>query len=325
VTTHPAVFKAAGRLLQEAGARVYYGDSPGFGSSSTAMRKAGLQSVADDMGMILADFDAGRSVHHPDALQNKLLTIAHGALDCDGLISLPKFKTHGLVRFTGAVKNQFGCVPGILKAQYHVKLADADQFGALLVDICTLLKPRLYIMDGIMAMEGNGPGSGTPKPMQALIISSDPVALDATACRLIEMNPEDVPTARPGEKAGLGTYHSEHIDLMGDPPESFTAADFDIVRRPPDVFAPSGFKALLKNRVTPRPVINPSICTACGICIKACPVGAKAITWMEGAPKGKKPGYRYTCCIRCYCCQEMCPEGAITIETPLLGKLIFKG
>ncbi|MBN1381729.1 MAG: DUF362 domain-containing protein [Deltaproteobacteria bacterium] len=323
VTTHPAVFKAVGRLLKAKDVKLYYGDSPGIGSIEGTLRRAGLKAVADDLGIILADFNSGRPVHHPKALQNKVLTIAHGALESDGLISLPKFKTHGLTRFTGAVKNQFGCVPGILKAQYHLKLADAYQFGTLLADINTLLKPRLYVMDGIMAMEGNGPRNGHPRAMNVLLFSSDPVALDAIACKIIDMNPEFVPTSQPGERSGLGNDRFENIEVAGDPLDSFVAEDFDIVRRPPDVAAPRGILALIKNQVTSRPVIDHVKCTGCGICIKACPVGTKALTWDERNSKIPKHFYKH--CIRCYCCQEMCPEGAITVETPLLSRLIFRG
>jgi len=120
------------------------------------------------------------------------------------------------VRFTGAVKNQFGCIPGILKGQYHVKLPDPYDFAAMLVDINTYIKPRLYVMDGITAMEGNGPRSGKPKQLKVLLLSADPVALDATACRIIDIDPEIVPTAKLGEKANLGTYHKENIEITGD-------------------------------------------------------------------------------------------------------------
>ena len=165
VTTHPAVFRAAGDLLKEAGVNVLYGDSPGFGKSEPNLRKSGLKQVGDELGFILADFDSGRPVSHKDALLVKKFVIANGVLDTDGLISLPKLKTHGLVRFTGAVKNQFGCIPGFFKGQYHVKLPDPYDFATMLVDLNTLIKPRLYIMDGIMAMEGNGPRSGRPKQL----------------------------------------------------------------------------------------------------------------------------------------------------------------
>lgn len=79
-------------------------------------------------------------------------------------------------------QNQFGCVPGLLKSQYHVKLPDPYDFATMLVDLNTLINPRLYIMDGIMAMEGNGPRSGKLKQLNVFLLSSDPIALDATAC-----------------------------------------------------------------------------------------------------------------------------------------------
>ena len=187
VTSHPAVFKAVGKILQEAGAKVSYGDSPSFGGCESNMRKSGLKPIGDVLGFTLADFDHGREVSHNAALQNKKFVFANGILEADGVVSLPKFKSHGLTRFTGAVKNQFGCIPGILKGQFHVKIADPYEFGTMLVDINTFIKPRLYIMDGIMAMEGNGPRNGKSRPMNVLIFSTDPIAMDSVACKMIDL------------------------------------------------------------------------------------------------------------------------------------------
>jgi len=138
--------------------------------------------------------------------------VANGALDADGLVNLSKLKTHPLTRLTGAVKNQFGCVPGLLKSQYHVTLPDPFDFAAMLVDLNTLVRPRFCVMDGVMAMEGNGPRSGVMRKLNVLLFSTDPIALDATACRIINVDPEVVTTSGLGEKAGLGTYHSEDIE-----------------------------------------------------------------------------------------------------------------
>ena len=321
VTTHPEVFRAVGNLLKEAGVNVLYGDSPGFGKSEPNLRKSGLKQVGDELGFILADFDSGRAVSHKDALLVKKFVIANGVLDTDGLISLPKLKTHGLVRFTGAVKNQFGCVPGFFKGQYHVKLPDPYDFATMLVDLNTLIKPRLYIMDGIMAMEGNGPRSGKPKLLSVLLLSADPIALDATACRIIDLQPEVVPTAKPGEKAGLGTYHSENIEIVGDPLESFTDKSFSINRSPPVSRTSGRVRTFIKNKITQRPLIDKAKCTRCGTCVKMCPVEPKAVDWYKG-DKTRPPKHNYDRCIRCYCCQETCPEGAITITTPWLGRLL---
>jgi uncharacterized protein (DUF362 family)/Pyruvate/2-oxoacid:ferredoxin oxidoreductase delta subunit len=320
VTTHPAVFGAVGKLLKDAGVSVLYGDSPSFGKSEPNLRKSGLKEVGDRLGFILADFDSGRPVSHKDALLVKKFVIANGVLDSDGLISLPKFKTHGLVRFTGAVKNQFGCVPGLLKSQYHVKLPDPYDFAAMLVDLNTLIKPRLYIMDGIMAMEGNGPRSGKLKRLNVLLLSSDPVALDATACRIACIDPEIVPTSKPGEKAGLGTYNVENIELMGEALESFIDTSFEMNRTPPIPGSGGRFRVFLKNRITERPVIDKAKCTCCGTCITMCSVQPKAVDWYKG-DTSKPPRYNYNRCIRCYCCQETCPEGAIYLRSPLLGRI----
>jgi uncharacterized protein (DUF362 family) len=119
VSTYPSVFRAVGKLLQESGARVAYGDSPSFAGAEGHMKRCGLKQAADEMGIALADFDKGRTVSHKDSLLIKSFVIANGVLDSDGLVNLPKLKTHPLVRLTGAVKNQFGCVPGLLKSQYH--------------------------------------------------------------------------------------------------------------------------------------------------------------------------------------------------------------
>jgi uncharacterized protein (DUF362 family)/Pyruvate/2-oxoacid:ferredoxin oxidoreductase delta subunit len=320
VTTHPAVFKAVGKLLKEAGASVYYGDSPAFGKSKANLRRSGLKQVGDELGFNLTDFDSGRPVSHKDALLVKKFVIANGVLDSDGLVSLPRLKTHGLVRFTGAVKNQFGCVPGLLKGQYHVKLPDPYDFSAMLVDLNTLIKPRLYVMDGIRAMEGNGPRSGKLKQLNVLLLSSDPIALDATACRIIDLDPEIVPTSKPGEKAGLGTYHIENIELVGESVESFLDPGFEVNRTPPVSSSGGRFRTFMKNRITQRPVIDKAKCTSCGTCVRMCPVEPKAVDWDKG-DQSKPPKHDYDQCIRCYCCQETCPEGAIFIDSPLLGRL----
>jgi len=209
VCTHPSVFRAVGIILKKAEVTLSYGDSSGFGRSIGNMRRAGLKQVADELSIMLADFSKGQYLSHDRARLNKKFFLAGGVLEADGLVSLPKLKTHGLTRITGAVKNQFGCIPGLRKSQFHVKMSDPFDFAKMLVDLNTLIKPRLYIMDGIMAMEGNGPRSGKPKKLGVLLLSNDPVAIDSIACKIINLNPEYVPTSIPGETAGLGDLPPE--------------------------------------------------------------------------------------------------------------------
>ncbi|MEA4925760.1 MAG: DUF362 domain-containing protein [Syntrophomonadaceae bacterium] len=317
VTTHPSVFKAVGALLLQEGAIISYGDSPGWGSPQGAARKSGIAEAAQELGIELADFRNGEEVYFAEGIQNKKFVIAQGALASDGIVSLPKLKTHALTRLTGGIKNQFGCVPGILKGEYHVKLPDLNNFAQMLIDLNHLLHPRLFVMDGIMAMEGNGPRNGRPRKLDVLLFSSDPVALDATVCRLVGLQPETIPTLTLGLKAGLGTYRAEDIELLGDTMGSLRVADFEVKKE-------SGGKARkmpgwLTNLLVARPVINQEKCCQCGVCTEVCPVNPKALGWNDLDHK-RPPVYNYDRCIRCYCCQELCPEGAITPIVPALRR-----
>lgn len=322
ITTHPSVFEAVVRHLQTAGATLSYGDSPGFGSPAAVARGAGLAQVAERHGVTLADFSDGRLLSFPEGRLVKQFFIANGVLDADGLISLGKFKTHRLTRLTAAVKNQFGCIVGMRKGEFHARMADVDRFCQMLVDLNRAVAPRLFVVDGIVAMEGNGPSGGDPRPMNVLLLSADPVALDATVARMMALDPTLVGTITYGEGFGLGTASA--IDWVGDPVEAFVATDFEVVRSPRSTTGSGALASLLRRLVIPRPVIDPARCTACGTCVSVCPVDPRAVDWRDGARGSASgpPTYDYSRCIRCYCCQEMCPEGAIDVRVPALGRVI---
>jgi uncharacterized protein (DUF362 family)/NAD-dependent dihydropyrimidine dehydrogenase PreA subunit len=321
VTTHPAVLKAVAEILQSSGAMVSYGDSPGFGSPQAAARKSGLTEVADPLQLNFANFTEGVEVFYDGGVQNKKFVVARGVLDADGIISLPKLKTHGLEKFTGCIKNQFGCIVGIRKGEFHVKLPDATDFAQMLVDLNNYIRPRLYIMDGIMAMEGNGPRGGDPRAMNVLLFSTDPVALDATACRMIDLNPLFVPAITCGSASGAGTYNESEIEYLGDDPKSFYQPGFKADRTPVRTFKGSLLFSSLNKSLIPKPVIVEDNCTKCGTCIANCPVESKAINWYR-EDKSMPPVYDYDKCIRCYCCQELCPEHAIILKLPVLRRIV---
>jgi len=321
VTTHPAVFKAVIDIFMTAGVKITYGDSPAIGKTLKAAKKAGLSQVADESGIKPADFKTGVDVFFDKGLQNRKFTIAKAVFDTDGVISLPKLKTHALEKFTGAIKNQFGCVPGVLKGEFHLKLPDTDDFAKMLVDLNQFISPRLYIMDGIYGMEGNGPRGGTPKRMNLLVLSADPVALDATVCRLIHLNPEYVPTTKYGMQAGMGTYLKEEIDLVGDDFDNFLMDDFIINRNPLKSFKPGFFSNFMNHRIVSKPYIKTETCVQCGLCVSICPANPKAVFFKDD-DRSMAPVYNYDHCIKCFCCQEICPESAINLSTPFLRKLI---
>ncbi|PKO14614.1 MAG: hypothetical protein CVU39_14145 [Chloroflexi bacterium HGW-Chloroflexi-10] len=322
VGPHPIVFQAILEQFLAAGVQLSFGDSPGFGSPRMVARQAGLLAVADALGVPLADFQNGETVSFLAGRFMKQFNIARGIMEADGLVSLSKMKSHALTRITGAIKNQFGCIPGVLKAEFHSRLPDANQFSKMLVDLNLFLKPRLYIMDGVIAMEGNGPRNGTPRKMNVLLFSTDPVALDATVCRMIHLDENLVEPIVHGNVFGLGS--SEKTIYLGEPVERFDTPDFIVNRVKGSTSTRIGLltNRFMRNYITPRPMIMEEKCTQCGQCVMVCPAEPKALIWKNG--KKQPPIYHYADCIRCYCCQELCPHEAISVRIPLLGRLIHR-
>ena len=322
VTTHPVVFEAIISILQEIKEnknikKISYGDSPGIGKGISVAQKSGINEVAEKLNIEYADFDEPVGVSFNEGIKEKSFTIAKPILEADTIISLPKLKSHALTIMTGAVKNQFGCIPGFRKAEYHLKLPDFDDFSTMLLDLNKLINPKLYIMDGIMAMEGNGPRSGNPKKLNVLLLSSDAIALDYVASQIISFDYNLIPTIKMGFK--LGFSNKENIEIVGDNIESVKVNDFKkphkrigIGRSLMKLSAFPIIKRLFAIMI-PKPVIEYSKCVKCGVCVKVCPVTPLALNFNK---KGKNypPEYYYDKCITCYCCQELCPHKAIILK-----------
>lgn len=212
VVTDPEVMDALITILQENGyENISCGDSCGLGTPEGIAKEAGLKEVLEKHNVPLKDFLTSERVETADG---KFLMIAKDALDCDALISVSKMKTHALERITGAVKNQYGCISGVYKKLGHTQYPNAESFAHMLIELNQKVAPRLYICDGIVAMEGNGPTSGDPVSMGVLLMSTDPIALDTVFCHLVNLDPSYVPTNLYGETLGLGTWHDDRIEIV---------------------------------------------------------------------------------------------------------------
>lgn len=318
VITHPAVMGAFAGLLRDGGYRkLRAGDSCGTGTARKAMEFSGMDRVLEEKGVEIVDFDRGVTVGYPQGSQAKEFPMAEQVTKADALVCVCKMKTHQLERITGAVKNMYGCIYGLHKAKGHTRYPDAESFARMLVDLNLCVKPRLYLMDGIVAMEGNGPGSGDPVAMKVLLLSEDPVALDSVFCSLIHLDPRLVPTNDQGEKMGLGVWQPERISLftpqgeisLGEAVHRYGNPNFQVDRSPRRggwwMWMAKFFHIFQK-----RPYIVEEKCVGCGVCVESCPVEGKALEFRDK----KAPEYNYHKCIRCFCCQEMCPQKAIQVR-----------
>lgn len=328
ITTHPAVFSAVCGLLREEGYQhLSYGDSPGSPTTSPekAAETCGIADAARAYSVVPADFGSGSVVHFPEGHTCKSFYLCRGVQSADAIINVAKMKTHALERITGAVKNMYGCICGVNKATGHAMYPNSDVFADMLADLHRCIRPRLHILDGVTAMEGNGPTSGTPIQMNVLLFSADPVALDSVFAALVHLDPAAVPTCVSGMKAGLGVMDAEQIDVVT-PDGTISVKEAAARYGNPgfDVFRGVMKKSFIA-KVMPllpflqhRPKVDPSKCIACGICQEACPVPEKAVH----SGHGQKAHYDYRKCIRCYCCQEMCPAKAIDVYRSPLNRLL---
>ena len=320
VITHPVVVGAFARILRENGyEQIVLADSCGHGTTQAVIRGTGMDTYLEKYQIPAIDYSEGIKVDYPQGIQAKEFILPKELLEQNCVISLSKMKTHALERITGAVKYSYGFVYGFHKAKGHTQYPSADSFARMLIDLNKCVAPKLYVMDGIVAMEGNGPGSGDPVQMNVMLMSTDPVALDSVFSRLVYLKPEMVPTNYHGEKMGLGTWKEEEITLltpdgeisMSEAVKRYGNPQFNVDRTEVRKNIWTRMAGAL-NIFQKKPYIEADKCVRCGICVQSCPVPGKAVDFRKG--KGKPPVYDYKKCIRCFCCQEMCPKKAIKVK-----------
>ncbi|AOY76355.1 DUF362 domain-containing protein [Clostridium formicaceticum] len=324
-TTHPIFVKALTQVLIAYGAEVVIGDSPG-GPFNTSLLKGvykacGIEEVATKVGAKLNYNTNISEIQNEKGLILKKITAIEVLQKVDKVISVSKLKTHGMMMFTGAVKNMFGVVAGLEKAEYHVRMPNNDDFSNALVDICLAANPILSFMDGIIGMEGAGPSAGNPREIGAVLASTSPYHLDVVATSMIGITPTKVPTIQRSVERGLCKGSFEDIDLKGESIENFILKDFVVPEiRSLDLLEgklPKFLRDILNHALQPKPVFMHNICVGCRDCAENCP--PKVIDMMNN-----KPNVKLDECIRCFCCQELCPVKAVNIQRPLLMKLLAK-
>ncbi|MDF2840330.1 MAG: hypothetical protein K0Q99_1102 [Clostridia bacterium] len=310
--THSEFVRAITRILKGKGCQVWIGDSSGgaiagIAPTGKSLKVSGLEAVAAEEGAVIKNFDSEGVVSiKPESGIVKEMHLAKPMFEADVVINLPKLKTHSAAIYTGAVKNVFGCIPGLKKADFHKLAPDPKYFGEITADIHKACKIKLHIMDGITAMQGEGPTAGGTYAAGKILISEDPLALDVVAAKMLHLNIQDVPILQTAMERGIGEGRLENIELLGDYHEIPTLEGFTLPKR----FGSSkkrNDKAVIKviDFLKARPMVDKKLCKSCNMCIESCPV--------QAINKDTKI-IDYKICIECMCCHELCMYQAVKLK-----------
>ena len=309
-TTHPSVVEAAARAFVRAGAQVTIAESGGGPYNAVTMQRAyaacGMEAAAQASGAVLNRDPSHRTVTWGERRFQIITPVA----EADVVVSIAKLKTHMLTRYTGAVKNLFGTVAGLSKAEWHARLPGVDDFSEMLVDLCQCVAPDLSIIDGVVGMDGKGPSGGRARQAGVLIGSTDPYAADLAAMWYCGIDPGQAPVHRAAQRRGLAADSGEELELAGDPVQPLAEPFLPPValRRSHSWlnYLPRPLREPLRKRIIPYPEFTRR-CVGCGKCAQGCPQGA--ITLSEGRARLDRAR-----CIQCYCCHELCPVRAVDIK-----------
>ncbi len=311
IVTHPLIVRAVAEYVIDKGARPRISDSPAVGSFDRVLRESGIREELSGLDVEYKVFKDIVSINVGKPFEK--IDIAADAVNADVLINLPKLKTHTHMLLTLGIKNLFGCIVGLRKPEWHLRSGvDKEMFATLLVKIYQAVNPAVTLIDGILAMEGQGPGKrGVPRKLGLVMGSTNAASLDATITRMLGIPEGHVPTNRSARRLGLVP---DDIIIDGDLPEIKDFRLPDITRI---VFGPRKFHRFIRKHLVQRPACEDDLCKLCGECWKYCPAGA--ITHST-----KMISFDYDKCIRCYCCIEVCPHGALSQYETLTGKITRK-
>jgi uncharacterized protein (DUF362 family)/NAD-dependent dihydropyrimidine dehydrogenase PreA subunit len=318
VTTHPVVMEAIIRYLLEQKKEIWIADSPGGTVNlNQVWQSSGLSALAEKYPVKLLNLSSFGV--QEISLNGMKLKVSKVIWEADAIISVSKYKTHSMMAFTGAVKNLYGLVPGLVKSEYHKQYPETGEFAHLLATLYKAIKHRVcyHIMDGIVGMDGAGPSAGNPRNFGLLFGSTSAPALDYLAATMMGFKLQQVPymhevlhddgilPSRITYPISFRQFSFENVDLKTATLRSMAMS-----------YVPGFVRYAFNKLYNYYPLITPD-CKKCLICVKSCPVETIKVG-KDGIPVIIKDK-----CIRCLCCHEMCPHHAIIIEKTALAKLII--
>ena len=245
--TRKEIVYCVAKLVQEAGGKPFLGDSPAFGSAQGVAKANGYLPLAEELGLPIVEFSGKRFESVGEDFDN--FRLSKEAMDADVVINLPKVKSHLQLTMTLGIKNLFGCVPGKMKAWWHLEAGkDAKRFGTMLVETALTIAPELTIIDGIIGHSGNGPSGGEPQALGVLGASTDVIALDAALLAIVNVDPDLVPTAIAAKTMGVWP-ELDAITFPIETPGTLAVTDWQLpsVQMPIDFGAPRILRSTFKH------------------------------------------------------------------------------
>jgi len=308
ILTHPMIIRIVAEYVLGRGAKPLVADSPAIGSFDKILQMGGIRDALQGLDVECRPFQ--NSVNIDIGGPFGAIAIAEDAIRADAIINLAKLKTHSQMLLTLATKNLFGCIVGYRKPEWHMRAGvDRQMFARLLVRLARTIRPSFNLLDGIVALEGEGPGrGGVPKTLGVLMAGRDPFAIDLAVCRMIGLDPAQVPILKAAAEME-GLLVEPEID--GSLPK---IRGFLLPRLTPLIYGPRFLHGFIRRQLLQRPVCDRTLCRTCGECGKICP--AEAITSDE-----QSFCFDYDRCIRCYCCIEICPFGALRTAEPMAARI----
>ena len=321
-TTHPQLLIELCKRLLDKKCEVVVGDSPGGPYNSinlnTIYKATGMLEL-QKMGVKLNDDYSTETVKFPEGKVCKEFPVTSYLSNADYIINFSKLKSHGMMGMSCAVKNLFGTIPGTIKPEFHFRYPDYNDFANMLIDLNEHLKACFNIVDGVVAMEGNGPTAGVPKQVGLVLASRNPYKLDLICSKIINMEIENVPTLEMSLQRGFIPANYKDVKTNIDIDE-LVVKDFDTRKVHKSLWFDDDskligkiFKALFRS----KPQVNKDECIGCKKCFEVCP--AKAITMVNDKPQIDRKK-----CIKCFCCQEFCPKGAMKVKRTAIAKFVTK-
>ena len=315
VCTHPVVVDAVVKAFVARGARVIAGESPATANSTAAAKAVGTYDAVVNNGGEWDAFDDSVIVSCPDGKLVKSFEFARPFIKADVIVSVAKLKTHQLMSYTGAMKNMFGLMVGLKKAQTHFRFPNREDFSNFLVDLNIACHANYAVMDAIVGMEGKGgPGNGDPVHLGFLAASANLLALDWTCASIVGYKPHNVVYLEAALQRGVWLKNENDIKTVGVSPLEVKPASFKIVVDPTSLrqarLIPQWVYDAAEPLMRRSPKFVAAKCVNCGKCLEICP--AHILSFVPYKNK-KRVVIQRKNCLHCFCCHEICPADAIKL------------